>query len=429
MSKRMLEGRSTWSVERAHVRSFRVAGAMTFVVCLALLSLLSSDLTPRSYSAVQNQQPGKQESGNQEFQSVGRGIEHLRITRGHKSENGATGPWVINLLRVDLKQVDLRIAHALDEGVGLETTSSIAARYSAIAAVNAGFFRTTGTYRGESSGVLVVDGKLISEPIEGRAAFGLIKSSAGAEIIFGHLKFSGYVESPRGRRSAISGLNRPRAADELIVYTPEFHKTTLTTPDGVEVIVRRTRIIRIRGGEGSSAIPLDGFVISACGSAREWVLANLRLGSVVRLSSKLAAVESEMTDSWKRASFIVGGGPQLIKAGRVAITFEDEKIAAKFVSDRHPRTAIARLKDGRMLVATVDGRQPGVSAGMSLPELADLLLEFGVSEAINLDGGGSTTMVVNGKLVNQPSDQTGERPVSDAILMLPRRLQQKDRVH
>ena len=82
-----------------------------------------------------------------------------------------------------------------------------------------------------------------------------------------------------------------------------------------------------------------------------------------------------------------------------------------------------------MLVATVDGRQPGVSAGMSLPELADLLLEFGGSEAINLDGGGSTTMVVNGKLVNNPSDQTGERPVSDAILMLPRRLQQKDRLH
>jgi len=421
MRKGMLEGRSSWLVERANVRRF--------VVCLALLSLPSPDLTPRSYSAEQNQQPGKHESANQEFQSVGRGIEHLRINRGHKSESEVTGPWVINLLRVDLKQVDCRIAHALDEGVGLETTSSIASRYGASAAVNAGFFRTTGTYRGESSGVLVVDGKLISEPIEGRAAFGLIQSLAGAEIIFAHLKFSGYVESARGRRLATSGLNRPRAADELVVYTPEFHRTTLTALDGVEVIVRRARIIRIRDGEGSSTIPLDGFVISACGSAREWVLANLRVGAVVRVSSKLAPVESEMTDSWKRASFIVGGGPQLIKEGRVAIPFEDEKIAAKFVSDRHPRTAIARLKDGRMLLTTVDGRQPGVSAGMSLPELADLLLEFGASEAINLDGGGSTTMVVNGKLVNNPSDQTGERPVSDAILILQRRLQQKDRVH
>jgi len=275
----------------------------------------------------------------------------------------------------------------------------------------------------------VVAGKLISEPIEGRAALGLVEGLIGPEIIFGHLKFSGYVESVRGRRSAISGMNRPRDADELVVYTPEFHRTTLTTPDGVEVIVRRNKITVTRDGEGSSAIPSDGFVISACGSAREWVLANLRAGSFVRLNSKLELVESEMTDSWKRASFIVGGGPQLIKGGRVAITFEAEKVAPKFVSERHPRTAIARLRNGRMLVATVDGRQPGVSAGMSLPELADLLLEFGASEAINLDGGGSTTMVVNGQLVNKPSDQTGERPVSDAILVLPRRLQQKDRVH
>lgn len=395
------------------------------VLCLAFLSLLGTSLTQRSYSAwLSSRQPG-----NQEVRPAGRGIEHLRITRGHKSESEATGPWVINLLSVDLKQVDLRIAHALDEGVGLETTSSIAARYGAIAAVNAGFFRTTGTYRGESSGVLVLDGKLISEPIEGRAAIGLVKGLIGAEIIFGHLKFSGYVESVRGRRFAISGMNRPRGADELVVYTPEFHRTTLTTPDGVEVILRRNKIIRIRDGEGSSAIPVDGFVMSARGSAREWVLANLRAGSLVRLDSKLAPVESEMTDSWKRASFIVGGGPQLIKDGRVAITFEAEKIAPRFVSDRHPRTAIARVKDGRMLVATVDGRQPGVSAGMSLPELAYLLLEFGATEGINLDGGGSTTMVVDGKLVNTPSDQGGERPVSDAILVLPRRLQQKGRVH
>src|SRR6267142_177827 len=116
MRKGMLEGRSTWSVERAHLRFL--------VVCLVLLWLPGPDLTPKSYSAVQNQQPAKNESGHQEFQRVGSGIEHLRIIRGHKSENEATGPWVINVLRVDLKQVDCHIAHALDEGVGLETTSS-----------------------------------------------------------------------------------------------------------------------------------------------------------------------------------------------------------------------------------------------------------------------------------------------------------------
>ena len=405
--------------------SFDVATPSQLAVCLAVLAWLGSSLTPGSHSAgLANPQ-----SANQQFQQVDRGIEHLRIARGHKSENETTGPWVINMLRVDLSQVELRIAHALDEGVGLETTSSIAARYGATAAVNAGFFRTTGTYRGESSGVLVLDGKLISEPVDGRAAFGLIRSSGVADIMFGHLKFSGYVQSGRGRRIAVNGMNRPRGVDELVVYTPEFHKTTLTTPDGVEVIVRRNRIIRIRAGEGSSVTPLDGFVISASGSAREWVLANLRAGSQVRLDSKLLPVESQMTDSWRRAACVVGGGPQLIRDGMVAITFDEEKIEAKFVTDRHPRTSIARLRDGRMLVVTVDGRQPAVSAGMSLLELANLLLEFGARDAINLDGGGSTTMVVSGKLVNNPSDQTGERPVSDAILIFPGKLQQTARVH
>jgi exopolysaccharide biosynthesis protein len=376
-------------------------------------------------SAVQNTRL----SSSQDFLNVSAGVKHLRVTRGHKSDSETTGPWLINLLLVDLKQAELRIVHALDEGVGLETTTSMATRYGAIAAVNAGFFRTTGTYRGEASGVLVVDKKLISEPLDRRASVGLIERSSVTEIIFGHLKFTGYVKSRGGRRLAINGLNRPRAADELVVYTPEFHRTTLTRPDGIEVIVRRNRIIQLRDLEGSSSIPADGFVISASGSARTWALANLRAGSFVRVDTTLVPVETGMSALWKEASFVVGGGPQLIKDGRASIAPEDEGIAARFVSDRHPRTAIAKTLDGQLLIATVDGRQPGVSVGMSLPELAELLLEFGALEAINLDGGGSTTMVVNGKLVNNPSDQTGERPVSDAILIIPRKLPPGAGVH
>jgi exopolysaccharide biosynthesis protein len=117
---------------------------------------------------------------------------------------------------------------------------------------------------------------------------------------------------------------------------------------------------------------------------------------------------------------VIGGGPQLIKDGRVAITNAAEKILPSFVSDGHPRTAIARLKSGQVLLLTVDGRQPGESIGMSLTMLAELLIEFGAVDAINLDGGGSTAMVIRNKLVNNPSDATGERPVSDAILVYPR---------
>lgn len=82
-----------------------------------------------------------------------------------------------------------------------------------------------------------------------------------------------------------------------------------------------------------------------------------------------------------------------------------------FVTDRHPRTTIAKLNSGKLLLVTVDGRQHSISVGMSLPMLAELLLALGAVDAIKLDGGDSTTMVVRDKVVNRPFDQTGERPV------------------
>lgn len=218
----------------------------------------------------------------------------------------------------------------------------------------------------------------------------------------------------------INGLNRPRGENELIVFTPEFHRTTLSDPGGLEIITRRGRVVELHDKKGSSVIPADGFVISTSGTAREWALKNLRRGARVQLNLNLSPVEAEQAASWKLATSVIGGGPQLIKEGRVEITNAAEEILPSFVSDLHPRTTIARLKSGQILLVTVDGRQPGASIGMSLTMLADLLIEFGAVEAINLDGGGSTAMVIRNKLVNKPSDAAGERPVSDAILVNPR---------
>lgn len=346
------------------------------------------------------------------------GVEHLQIIRGYKSDKEATGPWFINLLRLDLGRARLKMLHAMDEAVGLETVSSMAARYGALAAVNSGYFRTTGTYRGDSVGVELLNGKLLSEPYNVRAAAGLIEKDGNQELIFGHLKFAGEIAART--KHDIDGLNRPRGENELLVFTPEFHRTTLTEPGGLEIIIRRGRVVELRDLKGSSVIPSDGIVISTSGTAREWALENLRRGARVRLNLNLSPVETEQADSWKQATSIVGGGPQLIKNGRRDITNVAENILPSFVTDYHPRTAIAKLKSGQILLIAVDGRQPGESIGMSLTMLADLLLEFGAVEAINLDGGGSTTMVIKNKLVNKPSDATGERPVSDAILIHPR---------
>ena len=350
------------------------------------------------------------------FQEVALGIEYGQTTSGRASKDELTGPWLINVLRIDLSQASLKIVHGLDEGVGMETVSSLAARYRAAAATNGGYFRTTGTYRGESIGLLFLDGKLISEPYNERAELGLVNAGGKTEVMFGHLKFSGEILVGSVKHD-VQGLNRPLSADELIVFTPEFHRTTLTNPDGIEVVVRGNKVASIADLKGSSEIPSDGYVISAIGSAREWVKRNLRQGSKTTFSWRLDSIAPGNDEAWRQAYSMLGAGPQLIKAGKIAITDKEEKMAPGFATDRHPRTAIAKLESGKLLLLTVDGRQPGVSTGMSLNMLAELLLEFGAVEAINLDGGGSTTMVVRDKIVNRPSDQTGERPVSDAILI------------
>ncbi len=354
-----------------------------------------------------------------ELQEVESGIEYGQTSSGHASKDEMTGPWFINVLRIDPNRARLKVVHALDEGVGLETVSSLAARYRAPAATNGGYFRIAGTYLGESLGLLVLDRQLFSEPHNERAGFGLMDTGNKTELIFGHLRFAGDI-SIGSEKYSVQGLNRPVSSDELIIFTPQFHLTTLTNPDGIEVTVRRKRVTAVSDLKGSSDIPADGYVISAVGRAREWVKTHIRKGSKVNFTWQLNSIEPGNHADWLRIYSILGGGPQLIKEGKIAITDKEEKMAAGFATDRHPRTAIANLESGRILLVTVDGRQPGISAGMTLEMLADLLLEFGAIDAVNLDGGGFTTTFVHNKIVNRPSDQTGERPVSDAILIFPK---------
>ena len=348
------------------------------------------------------------------FTEIAPGIEHGQVESGSAEE-----PLRINVLRVDLKRARVKVVRALDQGLGMETVSSLATRYRADAAINGGFFRLTGTYRGESTGLLIIDGKLISESNNNRANVGFINEGPATNVLFGHLKYQGEI-SVGGRRHSVNGLNRPLAVDEMIVFTPEFHRTTLTNPDGVEVVVRDKTVIAVNDLKGSSRIPPGGFVISATGKARHWIKRNVRPGSRLRFTWKIVSIEPNDTDEWRRTYSILGAGPQLIKSGRISITHLQEQMAESFATDRHPRTAIGKTADGKLLMVTADGRQPKISVGMSLHSLAELLLELNATDAINLDGGGSTTMVVKQKVVNRTSDQTGERPVSDAILVFSR---------
>jgi hypothetical protein len=357
-----------------------------------------------------------------DWRTVASGVEHAEIVR--KGDGANEGPWTINALRIDLAQVRLDVVHALDAAVGLETTSSMAERRGAIAAINGGYFRTTGTFRGDSTGTLQIDGTLLSEPDRARAAVGFIRSRAGAtQLMFGHVTWEAAIDAG-GQKRTLDGVNRPRGADEMVLFTPAFHQTTLTDASGTEIVVRRGRVTEVREEAGSTPIPPDGFVLSVRGAAREWAREHLRRRARVKVSAALkpadgVAAGERAKNPWSTAEDVVGGGPKIVTAGRVDITLEREKVQPSFSTTRHPRTAIASLPGNKALLVVVDGRQPAISVGMSLDELARLMIELGAIDAINLDGGGSSTMTIGGKVVNHPSDLTGERPVSDAILVLP----------
>jgi exopolysaccharide biosynthesis protein len=365
----------------------------------------------------------------QDFQKIQEGIEHAKITKQMKSADGKDENVVFNLLRLDLKKIRLDVVHAFDRAIGLEKTSSIATRHKAIAAINAGFFRLDKSiFAGDAAGVLMIDGKLLSESVNNRIALFISNQKKQTKVDFAHLNINDSLRIKK-KDFQISGINRQRKENELIEFTSGFYQTTLTDDKGLEIIVRNGKIVEINDGKGNSPIPQNGFVVSASGKMREEILPFVKIGRKLKLNTGMRFEikngfpnidNNRMTVAFSTAEDITNGVPQLIKDGEIEITWEQEKSSKSFVETHHPRTAVAKLKDGKFLMVTVDGRSKE-SGGISLPDLAAFLLDLGAADAMNLDGGGSTTMFLNGKVVNKPSDLTGERAVGDAILVFPRK--------
>ena len=125
---------------------------------------------------------------------------------------------------------------------------------------------------------------------------------------------------------------------------------------------------------------------------------------------------------WNQSRDIIGGAGLLRRDGRSLrpVDWVPERMREGFTTDRHPRTMVGVGAKGSIWLVTVDGRNPAISLGMSFAELQRLAERVGLRDALNLDGGGSTTMVVRGEVVNHPSDPTGPRKVSDGLLVHPR---------
>lgn len=158
-----------------------------------------------------------------------------------------------------------------------------------------------------------------------------------------------------------------------------------------------------------------------------------RLASTSKADVRIKALPETIFDRPEMQKlFAVNGGPTLFKNGEPHDSDDLEGWAINkdisegqadnmhgWINVRNPRTAVGIQESGRIFIITIDGRAPGISVGATIPEMREVMAFLEVQNAINLDGGGSTAMVVRGELVNRPSDSTGERPVGDAIVIIP----------
>ncbi len=353
------------------------------------------------------------------------GVTHRRVT-------SPAGPWRINVLEIDLRRPELAIrgVRACDRLFGRERPSAIARRLRAegievVAVMNADFFDLRGGTGATESNV-IVDGEIVKAVTLTDSPFDAFDNvhtqfaiTAARVPVLERFQLQGTVRTPSGEwpllavnAIASGGLSLlTRWSDSLVVKTAPLD-------DAIRVPLlkvggkRDTAFYRV-DSTGRSGAPTIGsehvHVLVGNGPARSHA-ERLRPGDRVSIVAHFSPHHGTIRT-------LVGGWPRIVEAGKNIALLADsiEGTAPRFSRARHPRTAIGISRDSATVyLIVVDGRQEA-SVGMTLEELANTMIALGAFEALNLDGGGSTTLVVRDSIVNVPSDPNGERPVGNAI--------------
>ena len=299
----------------------------------------------------------------------------------------SAGPVRAHLLEVDFKAgYALRPVLSNDSVAGIEALSEMAARSQAVAMINGPYYMRSG----EILGLLKIDQMLVSTPDTPRTSFGVLPDG---KIIFDSPAFTGHVELPDKTKIPIDGVNRGRGESELILYNTYYAYWTLTAGGGREFLVRDGRIVDIRN---DNSVISEGTVVLSASGRQAWLMADLKIGDPLKIVQTLGPV-------WDKVTQAVGAGPCLVKNGEIYMTTLGEEFGSDVAGGRAPRTALGITKEGKALLVVVDGRSRS-SVGYTLLELARFMLEQGAVEAMNLDGGGSSQMIIGSQIVNTPSD-------------------------
>ena len=341
-----------------------------------------------------------------------------------------SGPWSIHIVQIDRKRADLAVEsrHAAPGAVGLSTlTEQIGAVPTALgsveAAINGDFYQRDRTYAGDSRGLQIVSGELTSAPNGGVALWLDAQGNPQAAPVASRIQ----VTWPDGAVHPL-GLNEDRKVDAVVLYTAAMGGGTRTTggrewvlesTDAAHPLVARPGgVARVRVREtreaGNSPVAAGTWVLSM-GPALSRKTAAVPAGSLLSVSLATAP-------TLEGVSTAIGGGPVLVQGGRrqkIKIP-SGESYEFSSMLERHPRSAFGWNKQAFFLVE-VDGRQKELSVGMTLDELGEYLVSLGCDEAVNLDGGGSSTLWLRGSVRNSPCDGR-ERPISNSLMVIRRNL-------
>ncbi|EKE03805.1 MAG: Exopolysaccharide biosynthesis protein [uncultured bacterium] len=325
--------------------------------------------------------------------TVSPGIKHISIRRYTKA-----GPMFINVVEVNpALNPNIRIKPAL-AGATLPHTKriqNIVMENDAVAGVNASFFKPSS---GVPLGTLVINEELITGPIYERVTMG-IKDN---KFRMARFSLQGKIITAAGEEIKLDNVNQPRMlASYNIIYSDKWGKLAPVTPQyGMQIAVQDGNVVNI--SKDRLEIPANGYVI--VGPEKE--LGKLKINDPVKITFS-------SDPDWSNIDHAISGGPYLVKDGQVYVDTKEQKFGS--ITGRNPRTAVGYTQDNKLIMVTVDGRQKG-SVGATLYELARIMREFGCYNAMNLDGGSSTQMVVKGKIVNRPLS-TGGNYVSNGLIV------------
>lgn len=332
------------------------------------------------------------------------------------------GPIMVHVLELDMDSGNYGLT-AWRSGGLTHSTRQVADAESngkrVLGAVNADFFSFQTTL---PIGNQITDGEWVYG-IRARRAHVLVDDQN--RLVYGQASFEGEVRKPDGEVIPLTGVNRHRANDQAMFYNQHYSFQSRSDSSGVELHLRMVpgqrllagnvvRMVVERAGSGYSD-PVNGNYLISVGERHT----HYDGYSAVSRGDTLDIFLGFSDRSLKNISQAVGGGGHILRDGMdvSAESIDREGIAESFLTTRHPRTLIASNKDqSKVWLIVADGRQAS-SVGMNFVDMAKFLLDLGATDAVNLDGGGSTTMVYNGSVVNSPSDPTGERAVANIFLV------------